>query len=104
MHNPEMRKQGKFLMPLPLVSKCSNTSFHSCIYGIYGPVFLFDQMVPPVQSDCKLDSLARKLFKLQGYMIFKNLLTHSQLQHYTETNNEVSFQAHYAQTGLVRHL
>jgi len=26
------------------------------------PVFLFDQMVPPVQSDCKLDSLARKLF------------------------------------------
>jgi len=36
-------------------------------------------------------------------MIFKNLLTHFQLQQYMETNNEVISWAHYAQTGLVRH-
>ena len=31
--------RGKFLMPLPLISKCSKTSFHLSVYGKYGQCF-----------------------------------------------------------------
>jgi len=37
------------------------------------PVFLFDQMAPPVQSDFKLDSFARKLFNSYTVKLFPKI-------------------------------